>query len=99
MGAEGARLEIDQKGAVSVFVGSPSQGQGHATAFAQVAADRLGVVPELIRVTSGDTRGFASGFGTVASRMGLYGGNAVSLAAQGPRQKVLTLAADLLEIS
>ena len=66
VGAEGARVSLTDDGQVEVFVGSPSNGQGHATAFAQVAADRLGVAPEAVRVTSGDTSRCPAGTGTFA---------------------------------
>lgn len=43
VGGEEAQLRLEQDGRVAVRVGSPGQGQGHATAFTQMAADRLGV--------------------------------------------------------
>lgn len=98
-GAEGARVEVGDDGTVRVFVGSPSQGQGHATTFAQMVADRLGARLDSVSVTSGDTRAFGWGTGTFASRMGQYGGNAVSFAAREVRAKALRLASDLLEIA
>ncbi|MBV9280948.1 MAG: xanthine dehydrogenase family protein [Chloroflexi bacterium] len=99
VGAEGAHLQVDETGAVSVAVGSPSTGQGHATTFAQVAAERLGVPLDRVTLRSGDTAAFGWGTGTFASRMGQYGGNAVSLAAGAVREEALALAADLLEIA
>jgi CO/xanthine dehydrogenase Mo-binding subunit len=99
VGSEGARAELEEDGSVTVYVGSPSQGQGHATAFAQVAAERMGVPFEAVRIVSGDTGALPFGTGTFASRMGLYGGNAVSLAARDLRERILQLAAHCLEIS
>jgi CO/xanthine dehydrogenase Mo-binding subunit len=98
-GSEGARVAIREDGTISVAVGSPSNGQGHATTFAQMAAERGGAPIDAVHVTSGDTGAFPWGTGTFASRMGQYGGNAVSLAAQAVRARALQLAADLLEIS
>lgn len=80
-------------------VGSPSQGQGHATAFTQMAADRLGVSFDSVHYLSGDTAQVATGTGTFASRMGQTGGNAVGQAARELRDRVLSLAADMLEIA
>lgn len=98
-GSEGARVEVDDAGRVAVFVGSPDNGQGHATTFGQMAADRLGVDLSSVHVTSGDTAAFGWGTGTFASRMGQYGGNAVSLAARAVRERALRVAADMLEIA
>jgi carbon-monoxide dehydrogenase large subunit len=98
-GAETARVRVCLDGRVEVHIGSPSNGQGHATTFAQMAADRLGVSFDAVTVGSGDTGAVDQGTGTFASRMGQYGGNAVSLAARAARERVLRLAADLLEIS
>lgn len=98
-GSEGARVTIREDGTVAVAVGSPSNGQGHATTFAQMAAERVGASIDTVYVTSGDTGAFPWGTGTFGSRMGQYGGNAVSLAARSVQERALQLAADLLEIS
>jgi len=98
-GAEGARAWLREDGAVEVRVGSPSTGQGHASAFAQIVADRIGAPLASIRYLSGDTGAFPWGTGTFASRMGQFGGNAVSMAASALREEILSLAADLLEIA
>jgi CO/xanthine dehydrogenase Mo-binding subunit len=98
-GAETAHVRVCEDGRIEVLVGSPSNGQGHATTFAQMAAERLGVSLESIDVRSGDTAAVDQGTGTFASRMGQYGGNAVSLAARALRKRALHLASDLLEIA
>ena len=99
VGSEGARIELREDGTAAVAVGSPSNGQGHATTFAQLTAERLGIPIDAVSFTSGDTRAFGWGTGTFASRMGAFGGNAVSGAAHRLRRKILALAADLLEIA
>lgn len=99
VGSEGARAEMAEDGTIRVALGSPDQGQAHATTFAQTAADRLGTRPEAVSVISGDTAAFPTGFGTFASRMGIYGNNSVSLAATALKGQILNLAADLLEIA
>ncbi len=98
-GAEGARVEVNEDGTVGVFVGSPDNGQSHATTFGQMAAERLGVDLAAVQVVSGDTGAFPWGTGTFASRMGQYGGNAVSLAARAVNERALRVAADMLEIA
>lgn len=64
-----------------VTAGSTPSGQGHHTLFAQIAAERLGVAPERIRVVTGDTDALEDGVGTFASRSAVMGGNAVAAAA------------------
>ncbi len=99
VGGEEAQLRLEPDGTVAVRVGSPSQGQGHATAFTQMAVDRLGVSFDSVHYLSGDTAQVATGTGTFASRMGQTGGNAVGRAARELRDRVLSLAADMLEIA
>ncbi len=52
---EGARVCVSDRGRVQVATGAASQGQGHATVFAQIAADTLGVPVADIEVIGGDT--------------------------------------------
>jgi carbon-monoxide dehydrogenase large subunit len=65
---EGAHVHVETSGRVDVSIGLTTQGQGHQTAFAQIAADTLGVRLEDVHVTSGDTRRFRYAVGTFASR-------------------------------
>ena len=68
-----ARMEPD--GTVRLFVGTSPQGQGHATTFVQLAADRLGVPPDDIELVHSDTdRSPYSAYGTAASRAIAVGG-------------------------
>jgi carbon-monoxide dehydrogenase large subunit len=94
---ESAAVRLDASGKVVVATGACSQGQGHETTFAQIAADALGVGLDDITVTGGDTRDLAAGVGTFASRSLVVAGNAVAGAARDVRQKVLRAAASLLE--
>ena len=95
--SEGARVEVDGEGRVTVRVGVASQGQGHATVFAQLAAAHLGVAPEDIAVVSGDTAGHPSGLATVASRTAATAAPAVDQASDEAAEEVRRFAADLLE--
>ena len=52
---DAARVTMDSTGHVTVAVGTPSQGQGHETSLAQLAAATLGVPPEMIEVRNDDT--------------------------------------------
>jgi carbon-monoxide dehydrogenase large subunit len=94
---EGGHVEIDTAGRVRVSTGLTSQGQGHQTAFAQIAADELGVPMEDITVTTGDTRRFGYAVGTFASRAAVMSGNAIALACRELRAKALRIAGKALE--
>ncbi|MBK9100133.1 MAG: xanthine dehydrogenase family protein [Austwickia sp.] len=94
---EGGHVQIETSGRVNVATGLPTAGQGHATAFAQIVADELGVRIEDVFVTTGDTRRIEYSVGTFASRAAVMSGSAVHLAAQEVKQKALTIAGDALE--
>jgi CO/xanthine dehydrogenase Mo-binding subunit len=94
---EGAHVRVEPSGRVLVATGLTTQGQGHATTFAQIAADALGCDPADVTVITGDTSRFNWGAGTFASRALVTSGNAISTAALKVRQKALKLAAQLLE--
>ena len=96
---EGAHVVVQTDGTVEVSIGLTSQGQGHQTVFAQIAADELGVPINRVRVTTGDTRRFGHAVGTFASRAAVMSGSAVALAARSAKAKALTVAADALECS
>jgi carbon-monoxide dehydrogenase large subunit len=94
---EYGRTEIDRAGSITVRTGSASSGQGHETAWAQLAAAALGVSPDDVRFVAGDTDEVAQGSGTFASRSAQIGGAAVWLAAHAVRRTAIELFADLLE--
>lgn len=94
---EGAKVQVQANGKVSVVTGIGTQGQGHFTSFAQIVADQLGVDVTDVDIVTGDTDQFYWGAGTFASRGAVVAGNAISAAAQAVRQKALKLAADSFE--
>ena len=94
---EGARVQVQTSGKVTVVTGVGTQGQGHFTVLAQVAAQQLGVPVDQIEVVTGDTDQFHWGTGTFASRGAVVAGNAVHEAAKLVRGKALKLAAERLE--
>jgi len=96
---EGARVQVQTSGKVTVVTGVGTQGQGHFTVLAQVAAQQLGVEVDDIEVVTGDTDQFHWGTGTFASRGAVVAGNAVHEAAKVVRAKTLKLAAERLEAS
>jgi CO/xanthine dehydrogenase Mo-binding subunit len=94
---EGARVTVEPSGSIRVATGVGTQGQGHFTTFAQIVADALGVHPEQVDVSTGDTRSFGWGTGTFASRGIVVAGTACHEAALLVRAKALKLAAEMLE--
>jgi aerobic carbon-monoxide dehydrogenase large subunit len=94
---EGAHVRVETSGEVVVATGLTTQGQGHETVFAQVAADELGVPLAAVTVVTGDTRRFKYAVGTFASRAAVMSGNAVALAARRVRAKALRIAGEALE--
>ncbi len=94
---EGARVQVQANGRVSVATGIGTQGQGHFTVFAQIVADQVGVDVKDVDVVTGDTDRFHWGAGTFASRGAVVAGNAVSEAAKVVRQKILKLASEYFE--
>jgi CO/xanthine dehydrogenase Mo-binding subunit len=96
---EGARVQIEPTGKVTVVTGVGTQGQGHYTSFAQVAAEQLGIPIDDVFVSTGDTGQFNWGTGTFASRGATVAGSAVHAAAEMVREKALKLAAEEMEVS
>ncbi len=94
---EGAHVQVLVSGKVVAATGIPSQGQAHATVWAQVVADELGADVADVEVISGDTRRFAWGVGTFASRGAVTAGNAMHVAARAVAEKAKKIAADHLE--
>jgi carbon-monoxide dehydrogenase large subunit len=96
-GWESATVRVDPAGKVTVHVGVSSHGQSHETTLAQVAADELGVDLADVTVLHGDTAAQPYGMGTFASRSAVAGGGATIVACRALREKVLGIAAHLLE--
>ncbi len=94
---EGATVRVQRNGKVVILTGAASQGQGHATIFAQICADQLGVDLSQIEVESGDTGRFPMGIGTIGSRIAVTAGSSVFQAAGEVREKALKVAAEILE--
>jgi len=98
-GGEYGRIEVDREGRVTLRTGSASSGQGHETAWAQVAAAALGLAPEAVAYVAGDTDQVARGTGTFASRSAQIGAAAIWRTAHVVRRRAIGLAAQLFEAS
>ena len=96
-GGETVEIVMDPSGQVEARIGASPHGQGLATTLAQLIADAIGVLPASVRVVHGDTDRTPYGWGTFASRSLVIAGGAATLAAQKLREKLLTIAGDLLE--
>jgi carbon-monoxide dehydrogenase large subunit len=94
---EGATVRMDSSGRAVVATGACSQGQGHETSFAQVAADALGIPLDWVTVVGGDTAAIPFGIGTFASRSAVNAGSSIHAAAGKVRDKLAQAAAGLLE--
>jgi carbon-monoxide dehydrogenase large subunit len=99
MGPETATVTLDKDGGVTVLIGSQSTGQGHATAYAQLIAEQLGLPPERVRMIQGDTDKVATGGGTGGSSSIPCGGASLEKAAGKLATELKKLAADALEAS
>ena len=98
-GPETATLTLDRDGGVTLLIGSQSTGQGHATSYAQLIAERLDLPPERVRVVQGDTDRIKSGAGTGGSSSIPVGGVSVDRAATTLAGQLKEIAADALEAS
>jgi carbon-monoxide dehydrogenase large subunit len=97
IGTEAAHVKITLNGQVLVALGTSGHGQSIATTMAQIAADELGVDFGDVTVIEGNSDSTPVGGGTGGSRSGVIGGAAVHQSAGQLREKVITIAAHMLE--
>jgi carbon-monoxide dehydrogenase large subunit len=90
-------LRFNPDGSLDVLAGTHSHGQGHATVFAQLVHEKLGVPFESIRYVQGDTAQVAIGRGTYGARSATVGGNALLAATDAIIAKGKPIAAALME--
>jgi aerobic carbon-monoxide dehydrogenase large subunit len=96
---EGADVTVEPSGRVVVRSSSSPHGQGHDTAFAQIAAEQLGLELEDIVLRFGDSAVSPRGVGTFASRSVAMAGSALVVALEKISAQVRLLAAHLLEVT
>jgi len=94
---ERMELRFDPSGTVTIVAGTHNHGQGHATTYAQLVSDWLGVPFESVRLVQGDTDAVSFGRGTYASRSAMLGGSALKGAADAIVEKAKPMAGFLLE--
>lgn len=66
--SEGAKIEFNEDGTVTLYVGTQSNGQGHETVYAKFLSDQTGIPFDLIEVVQGDSDRIKQGGGTGGSR-------------------------------
>jgi carbon-monoxide dehydrogenase large subunit len=96
-GWESAIVRVHSDGKVTVLAGSHSHGQGHDIAFAQIAADRLKLDIDDIRLVEGDTDRIPFGNGTWGARSVSVAGTAIYRASDRIAAKARSIAAEALE--
>ncbi|GAA1198661.1 xanthine dehydrogenase family protein molybdopterin-binding subunit [Pseudonocardia alaniniphila] len=98
-GTEFGSVTVHADGSATISAGTSGHGQGHPTAFAMLASDRLGIPMEKIRFVQSDTAAVPRGGGTGGSRSLQMGGNAVRAAAEDVLEQARRRAAAMLEAS
>ncbi|MEQ8295261.1 MAG: xanthine dehydrogenase family protein molybdopterin-binding subunit [Nitratireductor sp.] len=96
-GSEPAHVELNGDGTVTLRIGTQSNGQGHATAYAQFVSEKLDLPIDRITVHQGDTDALATGGGTGGSRSIPLGGVSAARAGEDLAGKIRKIAADELE--
>ncbi len=74
---ESAEVERSADGAVTIRSSASPHGQGHATTFSQIAAERLGIDVSAVTMEFGDSALVPAGTGTFASRSVAMAGSAI----------------------
>src|SRR5208282_2304707 len=97
--SENATVEVHPDGSATILTGTSPHGQGHATAWAMLASDELGIPIDKITLKWGDTDLIPEGGGTGGSRSLQHGGSAVRQASQELLEIARERAADQLEAS
>jgi carbon-monoxide dehydrogenase large subunit len=97
--ASGAYVRVEQDGSVQLLTSVMDPGGGEDTVLCQIAAEELRVPMSRITVVRPDTDATPYDFGTVSSRITYHAGNAVRKAAGAAREKLLSKAAEMLEVA
>jgi aerobic carbon-monoxide dehydrogenase large subunit len=95
-GWESATVRIEPTGKVNVLTGASPHGQGQETSFSQLAAEVLGLTPDDVQITHGDTAVVPYGIGTFGSRGTAVGGIAVYKCLVKLREKLEAIARHLM---
>jgi carbon-monoxide dehydrogenase large subunit len=99
MTTEMGGIRFNTDGTVTIVTGTLDYGQGHASAFAQVLVEKLGVPFDRIKLVQGDSDQLVTGGGTGGSRSAMASGTAVSQASDTVIENGRQIAAHVLEAS
>ncbi len=99
MTTEMGGIQFNADGTVTVVTGTLDYGQGHASAFAQVLVEKLGVPFDRIRLVQGDSDRLVTGGGTGGSRSAMMSGTAIAQASEKVIENGKQLAAHVMEAS
>ena len=99
MTTEMGGIQFNADGTVTIVTGTLDYGQGHASAFAQVLVEKLGVPFERIRLVQGDSDRLVTGGGTGGSRSAMLSGTAIAEASVKVIEAGKQIAAHVLEAS
>jgi carbon-monoxide dehydrogenase large subunit len=99
MTAEQAAIRFNADGTVTIVTGTLDYGQGHASAFAQVLTEKLGIPFDRIRLVQGDSDQLVTGGGTGGSRSAMLSGTAIAQASEKVVEIGKQIAAHVLEAS
>ena len=94
---EGAELRFEADGRVAILVGTQSNGMGHETTYTQIAADLLGLPPDIFRYVQADTGIVRAGNGHGGARSMHMGGAALVKTVNTVLEKAKPIAARLLQ--
>ena len=99
MTAEQAAIRFNADSTVTIVTGTLDYGQGHASAFAQVLTEKLGIPFDRIRLVQGDSDQLVTGGGTGGSRSAMLSGTAIAQASVKVIEIGKQIAAHVLEAS
>ncbi|WP_285588285.1 xanthine dehydrogenase family protein molybdopterin-binding subunit [Actinomycetospora sp. NBRC 106378] len=94
---EYGKVSVDDDGGATVAVGTSGHGQGHATSFAMIVSDRLGIPMDRIRFVQSDTAAVPHGGGTGGSRSLQLAGSSVLVAADTVLSRAREVVASVFE--
>ncbi|UIP00453.1 xanthine dehydrogenase family protein molybdopterin-binding subunit [Halobaculum sp. CBA1158] len=94
---ESSLVRFHPSGTVTAFCGTSGHGQGHATTYAQIVANELGIDYDDVDIVEGDTDEIPHGMGTYGSRSAAVGGSSLVKSARKVVDKAKEIAAHQLE--
>ena len=97
MATDSTEIRLEPSGKVTAIMTIHSQGQSVETTMAQIIADEMGVDPEDVTITYGDSSAIGFGAGAGGSRQAVVGGGSAKVAAERLRTKVIKTASHFLQ--